>query len=103
MVLNTGSELATKLCLKNEFNNVIFEKKMSMDRIIIDPRDKEEMNFFLELAKRLGVDARTYEDLADEALLDIMEKNKRTPYIDSQKVKDTLNDILNEQQDDYSK
>ena len=74
-----------------------------MDRIIINPRDKEEMNFFLELAKRMGVDARSYEDLADEELLEIMEKNKQTPYIDNQKVKDTLNNILNEQKDDYSK
>ena len=73
-----------------------------MDKIIIDPRDKEEMNFFLELAKRLGVNARTYEDLADEELLEIMEKNRHTPYIDNQKVKDTLNSILNEQKDDYS-
>ncbi|MDZ7775732.1 MAG: hypothetical protein U5L09_09135 [Bacteroidales bacterium] len=74
-----------------------------MNRIIIDPKDKEEMNFFLELAKRLGVNAKTYEDLADEELLKIMEKNKRTPYADNQEVKDTLNNILNEQQDDYSK
>ena len=68
-----------------------------MNRIIIDPRDKEEMNFFMELAKRLGVDAKTYEDLADEELLEIMEKNKRTPYADNQQIKNTLNDILNEQ------
>jgi len=74
-----------------------------MDRIVIDPRDKEEMNFFLELAKRLGVNAKTYEDHADEELLKIMEKNKRTPYADNKEVKDTLNNILNEQQDDYSK
>jgi len=74
-----------------------------MDRIVIDPRDKEEMNFFLELAKRLGVNAKTYEDLADEELLEMMEKNKRTPYADNQEVKDTLNNILNEQQDDYKK
>ena len=74
-----------------------------MDRIVIDPRDKEEMNFFLELAKRLGVNAKTYEDIADEELLKMMEKNKRTPYADNQEIKDTLNNILNEQQDDYNK
>ena len=51
----------------------------------------------MELAKRLGVDAKTYEDLADEELLEIMEKNKRTPYADNQQIKNTLNDILNEQ------
>jgi len=72
-----------------------------MDTIIISPRDKEERNFFLELARRMGVKARTFEDLQDEQLLEAMEKNKNTPITDKENVLDTLQSILNEDKEDY--
>jgi len=72
-----------------------------MDTIIINPRDKEECNFFLELARRLGVSAKTFEDLQDEQLLATMEENKNTPITDKKNVMDTLNSILNEDKEDY--
>ncbi len=74
-----------------------------METIIINPRDKDELNFFLDLAKRLGVSAKTYEDIQDEQLLKVMEINRKTPKTDKQKVLDTLNNILNEKQEDYGK
>jgi predicted HTH domain antitoxin len=46
-----------------------------MDTIIIKPRDHKEFNFFIELIRRLGVNAKTYEDLKDEELLQVMEAN----------------------------
>ncbi|MCF8234144.1 MAG: hypothetical protein K9G67_05955 [Bacteroidales bacterium] len=72
-----------------------------MDTIIINPRDKEERNFFLELARRLGVKAKTFEDLQDEQLLEAMEKNKNTPLTDKQNVLDTLQNNLNEDKPNY--
>jgi hypothetical protein len=74
-----------------------------MEAIIIKPRDKEELHFFLELAKRLGVSVKTYDEMQDEQLLEAMEKNRKTPKTDKQKVLDTLNNILNEKQEDYEK
>ena len=74
-----------------------------MDTIIINPRDKEERKFFLELARRLGVKAKTFEDLQDEQLLEAMEKNKNTPLTDKQNVLDTLQNILNEDKEDYKR
>ncbi len=74
-----------------------------METIIIKPRDKEELNFFLELAKRLGVSAKTYEEMQDEQLLKAMEINRKTPKTDKQNVLDTLNNILNEKQEGYRK
>lgn len=74
-----------------------------MESIIIKTRDKDELNFFLELAKRLGVSAKTYGEMQDEQLLKAMEENRKTPKTDKQNVVDTLNDILNEKQDEYGK
>ena len=74
-----------------------------MDTIIINPRDKEERKFFLELARRLGVKAKTFEDLQDEQLLEAMEKNKNSPITDKKNVLDTLQSILNEDKEDYKK
>ena len=44
-----------------------------MESLIIKPKDKAELNFFLELAKRLGARAETFEDDADERLFQAME------------------------------
>ncbi|SHJ39472.1 hypothetical protein SAMN05444280_11840 [Tangfeifania diversioriginum] len=74
-----------------------------METIIIKPKDKDELNFFLELAKRLGVSAKTYEEMQDEQLLKAMERNRKTHKTDRKKVLDTLNNILNENQQDYHK
>jgi hypothetical protein len=72
-----------------------------MDSLIIKPKDQAELNFFLELAKRVGAEVQTYEDILDSELLLAMEANKETPKIDKQEVLDILNNILNEQQVDY--
>ena len=74
-----------------------------MNTIIINPRDKEEQKFFLELAKRLGVKAKTFEDLQDEQLVKAMELNRNTPVTDKKNVLDTLQSILNEGKEDYKK
>ena len=73
-----------------------------MDSIIIKPRDKKEFNFFVELAKRLGVELKTVEDTLDEQLLAAMEENKKTGYVEKEKVLKTIQNILNDQQADYN-
>ena len=67
-----------------------------MENIIIKPKDKAELNFFLDLAKRLGTKVATYEDNADDRLYQAMENNNKTPRISKQKVFETLHQILNE-------
>ncbi len=67
-----------------------------METLIIKPRDKAELNFFLDLAKRLGITAKTYEEIQDEQLLKAMEQNMKTPKADKIKVLDTLKNILND-------
>ena len=67
-----------------------------METLIIKPKDKAELNFFLELAKRLGTKTATVEDDADERLFQAMERNYKTPKVSKQKVIDTLNQIINE-------
>ena len=74
-----------------------------MEAIIIKPKDKGELNFFLELAKRLGVSAKTYEEMQDEQLLKAMDINRKTSKTDKKKVLETLNNIQNEEQQDYHK
>ena len=78
-----------------------FCKKVIMEAIVIKPKDKAELNFFLELAKRLGVSVQTYDDLQDELLYKAMEQNRNTPLIDKEKVMDTIRYILNEDKVDY--
>jgi len=82
--------------------NTFEEKKGKMETIIIKPKDRDELNFFLELAKRLGVSAKTYEEMQDEQLLKAMEINRKTQKTNKKKVLDTLNNILNEEQQDYN-
>lgn len=72
-----------------------------MEAIVIKPRDKAELNFFLELAKRLGASVQTLDDLQDELLLNAMEENKNTPLVDKGKVMDTIRHILNEDKVEY--
>ena len=67
-----------------------------METLIIKPKDKAELKFFLELAKRLGTKTTTVEDDADERLFQSMEKNKNTPRTSKNKVMDTLHQIINE-------
>jgi len=67
-----------------------------METLIIKPKDKAELNFFLELAERLGVNASTIESDADERLFQAMEKNKKTPRVSRQKVLDTIRQIIKE-------
>ena len=67
-----------------------------MENIIIKPKDKDELNFFLELAKRLGTKAATIESDADERLFQAMEINSKTPKVSRQKVIATLHQIISE-------
>jgi len=69
-----------------------------METLIIKPKDKAELNFFLELAKRLGTPVKTYEEMKDELLLKAMEMNLKTPKVDKKKVLNTLENILNDEQ-----
>lgn len=61
-----------------------------METIILKLKDKDELHFFLELAKRLGVKVQTFEDLHDEQLLKAMEENRKTPKTSKKSVLDTL-------------
>jgi hypothetical protein len=65
---------------------------------VIKPKDKAELDFFLELAKRVGAEVQTYEDIQDEQLL---KANKNTPKVDKKEVFETLYNILNDKQVDY--
>jgi len=65
-----------------------------MDTLIIKPKDKADLNFFIELAKRLGAKATMIESDADERLFQSMENNKKTPKVSQQKVMDTINKII---------
>ena len=67
-----------------------------METLIIKPKDKAELNFFLELAKRLGAKAATIENDADKRLFQAMEYNKKTIKVSRNKVLDTLQQIINE-------
>jgi hypothetical protein len=67
-----------------------------METLIISPKDKAELNFFLELAKRMGTKAATIESDADERLFQAMEFNSKTSKVSRQKVLDTLHQIINE-------
>ena len=73
-----------------------------METLIIKPKDKAELNFFLDLAKRLGTTAKTYEEMQDEQLLKAMEQNMKTPKTDKMKVLNTLQNILNDEQAPYN-
>jgi len=72
-----------------------------MDTLIIKPKDKAELDFFLELAKRVGAEIQTYEDIQDEQLLKVMEANKNTPKVGKKEVFETLYNIINDKQVDY--
>ena len=67
-----------------------------MESLIIKPKDKAELNFFIELAKRLGTQAATIESDADERLFQAMEINSKTPKVSRKKVIDTLHQIIGE-------
>jgi hypothetical protein len=74
-----------------------------METIIIHPKDKAELKFFLELAKRLGTTIKTFDEWQDEQLLKDMEENIKTGKADKSKVLSTLHNILNEDQATYKK
>ncbi len=74
-----------------------------METIIIHPKDKAELKFFLELAKRLGTTIKTFDEWQDEQLLKAMEENVKTGKADKNKVLNTLHNILNEDQTTYKK
>ena len=67
-----------------------------MELLIIKPKDKAELNFFLELTNRLGTKTVIIETDADERLFQSMEKNKNTHKVSRQKVFDTIHQIIKE-------
>ncbi len=67
-----------------------------MATLIVKPRDKAELEFFLELAKRLGTMVEAIEEDADTRLFHAMERNSKTPQVSKQKVLDTISQIINE-------
>jgi len=67
-----------------------------METIIIKPKDKADLNFFLELAKRLGAKTATIESDDDQRLFQAMENNKKTIKVSRSKILDTLHQIINE-------
>lgn len=67
-----------------------------MENIIIKPKDKDELNFFLELAKRLGSKFAIYEDDPDDRLFKKMELNKKSPKISKERVIETIQKKLKE-------
>jgi predicted nucleic acid-binding protein len=73
-----------------------------METIIIHPKDKAELNFFLELAQRLGTNITTIDQLHDKQLLKAMEENLATGETDKENIMNTLNNILNEDQASYN-
>lgn len=73
-----------------------------METIIIHPKDKAELNFFLELANRLGTTITTIDELHDKQLLKAMEENLTSGEIDKKNIINTLNNILNEEQAPYN-
>jgi hypothetical protein len=72
------------------------DKIVFIQTLIIKPKDKAELKFFLELAKRLGTKTATIESDADERLFQDMEKNKITPKISKHKIVATLQQIIKE-------
>ena len=46
-----------------------------MDSIIIQPKDKADLKFFVELAERLGAKFKTLDQFQDEQLLNRMIEN----------------------------
>ncbi len=73
-----------------------------METIIIQPKDKAELKFFLELAKRLGTKYKTFDELQDQQLLYAMEENLKTEKTTKSSVIKTLHNILNEDQPPYN-
>jgi hypothetical protein len=65
-----------------------------METLIIRPKDKADLIFFIELAKRLGAKTTTIESDSDERLLQSMENNKKTPKVSRQKVMNTIHEII---------
>jgi hypothetical protein len=74
-----------------------------METIVLKVKDEKERIFFLELAKRLGVQTQSAEEFEDEQLLETMKKNKSTGRTGREKVFETLNNILNEEESSYKK
>ena len=75
-------------------SNDEMKKAKTIGRILIEPRDIAEFNFFLELAQRLGTNIATIENDADKRLLLAMDKNSKTPRISKEKVLDTLHKVI---------
>jgi len=72
-----------------------------METIIIHPKDKAELNFFLELAQRLGTKFTSIDELEDKELLKAMKENLTSGETDKESIMKTLNNILNENQAPY--
>lgn len=72
-----------------------------MNSIIIQPKDKAELKFFVELAERLGAKFKTLDEFQDEQLFNRMMENLNTSVVAKENVIDQLQAILNEDQAPY--
>ena len=72
-----------------------------MNSIIIQPKDKAELKFFVELAERLGAKFKTLDEFQDEQLFNRMMENLNTSIVAKENVIDQLQAILNEEQAPY--
>jgi len=81
---------------------VYLQKRNIMETLVIHPKDKAELHFFLELAQRLGTSIITIDEWNDEQLLKAMEENLTSGETDKENVLNTLNNILNEDQPPYN-
>lgn len=57
----------------------------------------------MELAHRLGVEIKTISDVMDAQLLMDMEENKKTGYVQKEKILSTIQNMLNDKKSDYKK
>ncbi|WP_320167901.1 hypothetical protein [Mangrovibacterium marinum] len=73
-----------------------------MEAIIIQPKDQDDLKFFVEMAKRLGAKFKTLDELQDEQLLSRMLQNAETNEIAKSDVIATLKSMANEDPSPYN-
>lgn len=65
-----------------------------MDAIIIKTKNKNELHFYGELAKRLGADYSLIENLEDGYRIQNNDKNIFVPDIDKQQIIEKITEII---------
>ena len=74
-------------------------KKKSINQLLITPKDQKSLTFLKKLLEELSsvddVEVLVDGEVQDYALLNQMEKNRKSGYISQEKVMATLNAIIN--------